>query len=172
MHRIPSYIILFLTLTLIQVFLLNNLVAGAFFCPLIYVAFIILLPLDTPAIVLLGCGLAMGLTMDMSMGIAGLNTAATLPIAFFRSNLLGMLSAHDEQRDDGVPSPKRMGTNLFWSYLVAMVFLHHILFFTLEGLSWDHFGRTLLRILCSGATTVILVWLTARLFTNKYATRQ
>lgn len=172
MHRIPAYIVLFLTLTLIQIFLLNNLMAGAYFCPMIYVAFIILLPLDTPAIVLLGCALAMGITMDMSMGIAGLNTATVLPIAFFRSNLLGMLSSHDEQRDDGIPTPKRMGQNLYWSYLLVMIFIHHTLFFMLEALSWEHIGRTLLRILCSTSTTLLLVWLTGRLFTNKYSTRQ
>lgn len=172
MHRIPAYIILFLMLALIQIFLLNNLMAGAFFCPLIYVAFIILLPLDTPPIVMLGCALAMGVTMDTTMGIAGLNTAATLPIAFFRPNILGLLSAHDEHRDDGIPSPKRMGVNLFWSYLVAMILIHHTLFFVMEALSWGHVGRTLLRILCSGATTTLLAWLTARLFTNKYSTRK
>lgn len=171
MHHLPAYILLFVTLSLLQIFLLNNLVAGSFLCPLIYVAFIILMRLDAMPILMLGCSLAMGILMDVTMGMAGINTIATLLIGFLRPTLIHMVSTREELREDGIPSPERMGANLFWSYLVVMVLLHHTVFFTLEALSWGHLWRTILRILLSSGTTLLLVWLTARLFTAKISTR-
>ena len=64
-----------------------------------------------------------------------------------------------------------MGTTLFWSYLVVMVLLHHTVFFTLEALSWGYILRTVGRILLSSFATLLLVWLTMRLFTAKISAR-
>lgn len=171
MHHVPAYILLFIALSLVQIFLLNNLVAGSFLCPLIYVAFLILMRLDTMPIVMLACGLTMGSLMDLTMGVAGINTIATLLIAFLRPTLIRLVSPREEWREDGVPSPERMGQSLFWSYLVVMVLLHHTVFFSLEALSWGHLLRTVTRILVSSAATILLVWLTERLFTAKIAVR-
>lgn len=171
MHHVPAYILLFVALSLVQIFLLNNLVVGSFLCPLIYVAFLILLRLDTPPILMLGCGLAMGVLMDITMGIAGINTIASLLIAFLRPSIIRLVSPHEEVREDGIPSPERMGSTLFWSYLVVMVVLHNTLFFTLEALSWGHVLRTVVRIVVSSGATILLVWLTERLFTAKISAR-
>lgn len=171
MHRTLPYIILFVTLTLLQIFLFNNLAVGAFFSPLVYLVFLLLLPLETPAIAMLGLGLLMGLTMDYTMGVAGLNCITTLAVAFFRPKLIHLLSSREDLREDGIPSPERMGKQLFWSYVVLVVVLHHTLFFSLEALSWDHAWRTVLRILLSSAGTVLVVGITERLFSTKIATR-
>ena len=104
MHHVPAYILLFVILSLVQIFLLNNLVVGTFLCPLIYIAFIILLRLDTMPIVLLGCSLAMGMLMDITMGVAGINTIATLLVGFLRPTLIRLVSPREEFRDDGVPA--------------------------------------------------------------------
>ena len=79
MHRTLPYLALFAVVVLLQVFLFDNLSISIYLNPLVYVAFIALLPLDTPPIVLLLSGLATGVTMDLAMGAAGVNTIATLP---------------------------------------------------------------------------------------------
>ena len=84
MYRTLPYLALFAATVLLQVFLFDNLSISVYLNPLIYVAFIILLPLDTPPAVLLGAGLLTGVVMDASMGAAGLNTNAPLPVAFLR----------------------------------------------------------------------------------------
>lgn len=78
MHRTLPYISLFVVTVLLQVFLFDNLSISIYLNPLVYVAFVALLPLDTPPVVLLASGLAMGVTMDFAMGAAGVNTIATL----------------------------------------------------------------------------------------------
>lgn len=172
MHRAIPYLLLFLIVSLLQIYLFNNLAIGSWFSPLVYLAFLVLLPLETPPIVMLLLGLVTGMCMDATMGIAGINTLATLPVAFLRPKLIHALSARDDLRDDGVPSPARMGKPLFWSYVVVMILIHHSLFFTLEALSWHHLLRTILRILLSGAGTLCFIGFTERIFTARLASHK
>ncbi len=60
MYRIYPFVILFLTTALLQVFLFDNLSVSIYLDPLVYVAFVLLLPLDIRPVTLLGAGLAMG----------------------------------------------------------------------------------------------------------------
>ena len=121
MHRTLPYLALFAVVVLLQVFLFDNLSISIYLNPLVYVAFIALLPLDTPPIVLLLSGLATGVTMDLAMGAAGVNTIATLLIAFARPTLLGLLYPRDDIREGGIPSTGRLGNRVFLNYLIVLV---------------------------------------------------
>ena len=151
MHRTLPYLALFAVVVLLQVFLFDNLSISIYLNPLVYVAFIALLPLDTPPIVLLLSGLATGVTMDLAMGAAGVNTIATLLIAFARPTLLGH--------------------RVFLNYLIVLVLVHHAVFFSLEALSWAHIVRTIVRTVASGAVSVAFIWVIARIFTAKLPVR-
>jgi len=167
MYRILQYSILFAVVSLLQIFLFNNLMISAFFSPLIYVAFLLLLPIETPPIVMLLLGLLSGVAMDWTMGAAGVNTAATVFVAFFRLQLLGMLLGRENVHDGGVPSALRMGDKLFFEYTVCFVALHHAIFFAMESLSLAHLWLTGLRWAVSVAASVVCCWLIARLFALK-----
>lgn len=171
MHRAIPYILLFLATVLLQVFLFDNLSISIYLNPLVYVAFIVLLPLDMPPVGVLLCGLTMGLTMDAAMGAAGENTIATLLVAFLRPMLLDLVAGHDNAREGGIPSTGRLGTRTFVRYLAAMVVLHHAVFFSLEALSWAHAFHTLVRILLSSLLSMGFIWIIARIFTAKLSVR-
>lgn len=165
MYRILPYTLLFLAVVLLQVFFFDNLLISIYLNPLIYVAFILLLPIDTPAWTMLMLGLLLGVTMDWMMGIAGLNTLATLPLAFLRQRLIGFFCNREDAREGGVPSPERFGTHNFAEYLIIGVAAHHLLFFLFEALSADYLLHTLLRWAVSSVATAGFVWLIARVFT-------
>ncbi len=170
-HRKLIYFALFAVTQLLQAFLFNNLTLSVWFNPLVYIAFVALLPLETPhGLVLLG-GLASGMAADWFMGAAGINTIATVFAAFLRPFLLALLFDKENIREGGIPSPERLGRWGFVRYLAVFVLLHHFVFFVLEALSWAHFGQTLLRLAVSGAATVGFTWLAARLFTSKLTVR-
>ncbi len=171
MVRTLPYLLLFAAAVLLQVFLFDNLTISVYFNPLVYIAFVLLLPLDTPHVGLLAAGLALGVTMDFAMGAAGVNTIATLFVAFVRPWVLGLFTGRDDAREGGVPSPERMGPRKFVHYLVVAVLLHHTLFFLLEALSFSHLMHTALRIAVSSACSVLFIWLIARLFTAKFPVR-
>ena len=163
MHRTLPYLALFAVVVLLQVFLFDNLSISIYLNPLVYVAFIALLPLDTPPIVLLLSGLA--------TGAAGVNTIATLLIAFARPTLLGLLYPRDDIREGGIPSTGRLGNRVFLNYLIVLVLVHHAVFFSLEALSWAHIVRTIVRTVASGAVSVAFIWVIARIFTAKLPVR-
>lgn len=171
MYRTLPYLALFAVAVLLQVFLFDNLSISIYLNPLIYIVVILLLPLDTPHIVLLVAGLVLGVTMDFAMGAAGVNTISTLAIAFGRPALIGVLYGRDNAREGGIPSPERFGNRVFIEYMVIMVVLHAVLFFSLEALSWDHVLHTLLRIVVSSVVSVAFIWLITRVFIAKFAGR-
>lgn len=171
MYKILPYTALFVVVVLLQVFLFDNLSISIYLNPLIYLAFILLLPMDIRPLPLLLWGVVVGVVVDHCMGAAGINTIATLPIAFFRPTLLTLLMGRDESREGGIPSPERLGSTVFWQYLIVTVLIHHTLFFLLEALSWANLLHTLLRIVLSSALSVGFIWLITRIFTSKTALR-
>ena len=74
MRRMLDYLLLFLVVVVLQVFLFDNLDTGLYLHPMIYMAFILLLPVETVPILVLLLGLATGVTVDLLTGAAGLNT--------------------------------------------------------------------------------------------------
>lgn len=171
MYRTLPYLLLFIVVILFQVFFFDNLSISIYLNPLVYIAFILLLPLDILPVVLLLAGFVTGVVMDYLMGAAGVNTIATLFIAFVRPTVLNILYNRDDIKDGGVPSAERLGNNVFWSYLAIMVVTHHLIFFSLETLSWTHIARILLCTAFSSAVSILFVWLIARLFTAKLPSR-
>ncbi len=171
MVRNIHYILLFLAVVLLQIFLFDNLSISIYLNPLVYVAFVVLLPFDIKPVTLLLSAFVLGVVMDWMMGAAGVNTIATLPVAFVRPMLLAMLMGREESREIGVPSVDRMGMRRFVQYLVIMVVLHHTIFFVFEALSWSHLFHTIVRILFSSLFTVGATWLIVRLFTTKIPVR-
>lgn len=171
MHRTLPYLGLFAAAVLLQVFLFDNLTISIYLNPLIYIVFIALLPLDTAPVAVLGAGLALGVTMDFAMGAAGINTIATLLIAFLRPTLAGMICGRDNIREGGIPSPARLGQRKFITYLVVLTLVHHTVFFALETLSLAHMLHLLLRIVVSTVVSVAFIWIIARIFTAKIPVR-
>ena len=171
MYRFVPYTLLFLVTMLVQIFLLDNLAISVYFAPMIYLAFVLLLPLDTPPAGLLAAGFVTGWLMDYATGIHGLNIVATLPVAFLRPWILGRFSSHEEAHEGGIPSAARFGRGKFLRYIVVCVLLHHVIFFAFEALTWLRWERTLLRIVVSSAASVYFIWLAARIFTLKTSTR-
>lgn len=56
MYRTVPYIVLFLILALLQIFLFDNLSISIYLCPLVYIGFIVLLPIDAPPVAVLFSG--------------------------------------------------------------------------------------------------------------------
>ena len=164
MHRFMEYTLLFVVLVLLQVLLFNNLGISLYVNPLVYVSFVILLPADIRGAWLLLLALLMGVVVDMFSGTPGINTIATLLVAFCRPGLLLLLVGSDDVKELGVPDANHMGTGRFLKYASLLVVLHAAVFFMLEALSWRYFGFTLLRIVLSSLATILFVYFCQKLF--------
>ena len=168
MHKTLEYGIFFVVLVLLQAFLFNNLDLGVYINPLVYVGFILLLPMEVSSIAVLMLGLLLGVTTDFMVGTAGLNTIATLFTAFTRRQTMTLMIGKETVGEGGAPLSARIGTGKFLRYISVAVLLHCIVFFTFEAMSFRYFHLTLLKILLSSAVTVTLVYVSQFLLIGAY----
>ncbi len=164
MHKFLEYAVLFVTMVLLQVFLFSRIGISMYVHPLVYIAFILLLPMEISGGWLLMLAALLGVSVDFFMGTAGINTIAILFVAFCRPTALLLLVGKDEVKDGGVPNVNRLGLKKFLRYAGVLIFLHSVLFFMLETLSWRFFYVTLLRIVLSAGVTLLLVYFCQQLF--------
>lgn len=167
MQRFLTYTGIFLVLILLQVFLLDNLALSVYFHPLIYIAFIIVLPMDMRPVHILLYSLLLGVTMDMITGQAGLNVMATVAVGFLRPAIVAMACGRGGGFDDTIPSLHRFTTKSLFGYILAMVVAHSTLFFMLESLSLMHILHTLLRIVVSSSVAFIFVWYLVKIIVER-----
>ena len=165
--RARLYIMLTLVVLFVQVFVLNNLSISPLVAPMVYIVLILMMPIESSQWKMLGVGLLLGITMDLTMGTAGLNTLVTLPVAFFRRPLLYALTGLSPMsKEEGIPSVKRLGAR-FHRYIIVLIVLHSLLFYFAEWLSFDNFGTLLLRILCSTLCSLVLDYIIIMLFMKR-----
>ncbi|MFR9602923.1 MAG: rod shape-determining protein MreD [Rikenellaceae bacterium] len=166
MYRIVPYSTLFVVVSLLQILFFNNLNVSVSLSPLVYVVFILLLPLQITHFGSLMVGLGLGMLMDWTMGMAGINTIATLFIAFFRPYLLNIVVSKEVLAGSGVPSEVRLGEGAYVRYLILLVVIHHAIFFALESLSMANMSLYLLRFGVSSCVSLLFVWLIARAYVS------
>lgn len=167
MIRNLIYAGIFLTLVLLQVFLFDNIALSVYFHPLIYIAFIIILPLDMRPVWVLLLSALMGLTIDVATGQAGLNVISTTALGFMRTAIVGLICGRSMGFDDTIPSLHRFTTKNLIGYIVAMVVVHSIIYFGMESLSVMHLLHTLLRIVVSDVVAIFVVWYIVRLIIER-----
>ena len=167
MQRYLSYIGMFIGVVLLQIFLLDNISLGIYFHPLIYVAFVIILPLDMRPVWVLLLSAVLGLTMDMMTGMCGLNVIATTATGFARSLIIGFTSGLNTGVDDTIPALYRLPQKNLLTYIIMMILLHSAIYFIMESLSMAHLFHTLLRVIVSDVFSVIIVWYIVKLFIEK-----
>ena len=128
----PYIIISFILYVLAQVLLVKNLVLfNVSFC-MVYVAFILLLPLETSKILMLLIGFVTGLTMDVFYDSLGVNTAACVFVAYVRPFWLNTITPRGGYEDVDKPILKQLGLPWFFTFAVPLIFVHHFVLFYLN----------------------------------------
>ncbi|MDF1570380.1 MAG: rod shape-determining protein MreD [Bacteroidales bacterium] len=146
-------IIRFFILILVQVLLLDNVLLGGYLNPYFYVLFILLMPFETPRWLLLVAGFLLGLSMDIFTNTLGMQTAATVLMAFMRPWVLSMFAPRDGYEPETYPRIHYYGLGWFAGYAVILTFLHHLVLFYVEVFHFQYFFTTLLRVILSTALT-------------------
>ncbi|HEU4718970.1 MAG TPA: rod shape-determining protein MreD [Bacteroidia bacterium] len=157
-------VIRFLLLVFVQGLILKNVEPGPYINPFLYVLFIMQLPFETPPWVVLVASFFTGFCVDLFYGTLGMHMAACTLVGFFRPRLLRFMSPRDGYEFGAQPTIQDMGRAWFITYAVIIIFVHHFVLFYLEIFSLHEFFNTLLRVIVSGAATLVLVVVTQFLF--------
>jgi rod shape-determining protein MreD len=164
---ILNNVLRFFFLVLFQVLILNNINLGGYINPLYYVYFILLLPFSTPRWALLLSSFLLGFGIDVFTNTPGLNTAASVAMAFARPYVIIMLSSSTESLVGIHPAVKNQGIKWFFYYAALLIIIHHTILFFLEIFRFDEFFRTFFRSLLSSAFTLLLVLVSEYLLFQK-----
>lgn len=163
-NEIIKNTIRFLVLVLLQVLIIQYVRLGSYIILFPYILFILLLPFETPKLLVLFLAFITGLTIDIFYDTAGIHAAACTLIGFSRYYILKLLSPR-EGYDLGLrPTINSMGVLWFVLYAASIIFLHHLVLFYLEIFRFSEFFRTLLRVILSTFGTFIFVYVIQFLF--------
>lgn len=149
----------FIVLVAVQVLVLNNVELGGYINPLLYVLFLLTLPVKTPRVLLLLVAMATGLTIDMFQNTMGMHASACLFLAYVRPGWLKIIAPRDGYDSESIPTIRQFGFRWFLAYAAVLVFVHHFFLFFIEVFRMSEFMNTLLRILLSTVVTLLLIML-------------
>lgn len=157
-------LIRFISLVFIQVFLLKNITLYNLSTPYLYILFILLLPFETPNLVLFILAFLTGLTIDSFYDTPGLHTGATVLLAFVRILFISITVQKDGFDNEPEPTLSLMGFRWFFTYALMLTALHHLFLFNMEVFRLNELGYTLGRAALSSIFTVFLILVSGLLF--------
>ncbi len=157
-------ILRFIVLVFIQVFLLKNVTLYNLSTPYLYILFIILLPFETPNLVVFALAFILGLTIDAFYDTPGLHTAACVLLAFVRILFISITVQKEGFDNEPEPTLSIMGFRWFFTYVLILTLFHHLFLFNLEVFHISEIQYTLSRVVLSSIFTVFLILVSGLLF--------
>jgi hypothetical protein len=164
---IVKNILRFLFLIVLQVVIVQNIHLSTYVILLPYVLAIILLPFETPRLLLLTSSFLLGVVIDYFFDSSGLHASACTLLGFSRYYILKFISPR-EGYDAGVqPNVDDMGLPWFIRYAGTLVLIHHFYFFFLEVFRFSEFFQTFLRAILSSIGTFGFIYMLQFMFYYK-----
>lgn len=150
-------IVRFFTVVLLQVLLFDNIEFSGYVNPYFYVIFILLMPFESPKWLLLLMAFLLGLSVDLFSMTPGMHTSAALAMAFARPFVLNTFAPRDGYEPGTFPRVHYYGLLWFMRYTIILVFIHHLMLFSIESFSFSAILQILLRTILSSLLTTIFI---------------
>jgi hypothetical protein len=161
--NIIQVISFFLYLFFQVIILKNSVLFHTAFC-FLYIAYLLLLPVETNPLMLMLIGFVMGFFIDMFYDSLGLHALSCVLIMYLRNYWLARLTPQGGYDIGVLPGVALSGLQWFLVYAVPLILIHHgILFFTEAG-GFQYFGFTVGKILGSTLYTTMVVLIVQYLF--------
>jgi hypothetical protein len=149
--------ILFFVYVLVQAMLLKNLVLfNTSFC-FLYVAFILLLPVEFSKVVIILIGFTVGFSVDLFYNSMGIHACASVLIGFIRNYWLSAITPQGGYEAGSSPSVANHGVQWFLVYATPLIFIHHFVLFFAEATGFEMFWFTMLKIVSSLLFTLFVI---------------
>src|SRR5215510_14160298 len=169
MNDVVRNIFRFVFFILLQYFVLDNIPPlHRFIIPVIYFLFILWLPFGISRFWLLIVGFLTGLSYDYFTITPGLHAAACVLIAYFRPFIVNILIPKDTSEFNySEPSAKAMGWAPYAVYVFVLSLLHHGYILLLEWLEVGNFLDFIIKVICTTAISILLIFTAEILFPRK-----
>ncbi|GAA3509059.1 rod shape-determining protein MreD [Aquimarina addita] len=164
-NNVLLYIGRFIILILVQVFILNHINFLGYLNPFIYIIFILLAPITIRKSVFFLLSFILGLTMDMFGDSGGVHAAACLIIAYTRPVVLRSVFGLSYEFQTVKLNTLGIGERL--TYVTLLVFIHHLVLFSLEIFNFSHILLILKKTLFTSLFSIVVIMLILVLFRRK-----
>lgn len=155
--EILKYLLLFLILVVAQVIVFNHLCLFNVAVPLVFIYFIIKLPVNLPVNWALTFSFLIGLTVDIFSNTQGMNALACTILAAVRIPVLRLYFPREDDMTNPEPSLRTLGPGVYMKYLISTVAIYCALFFFIEAFTFYNWTLMLMRILASTLLTFIIL---------------
>jgi hypothetical protein len=160
-------IIGFFLYLIVQVLLLKNLVLfNTAFC-FLYIAFLLLLPVELNVLILMIIGFITGFTIDIFYDSLGMHAFALVVISYLRNYWLTAITPQGGYDTGSRPSLADNGLQWFIVYSLPLVFIHHFTLFFIEASGFGHFWHTMLKVVMSVLFTLLVMLILQYLFPDR-----
>lgn len=151
-----SLILRFILLLAVQILVLDNIQFLGYINPMIYILFIISLPVKFPVWISLLLAFIMGFIIDIFSNTLGIHTATVVLLAFIRFFIIKLFVSIEDIANP-TPSFNSFGINNYIKYVTCCVVFHHSVLFFLESFSFTSFPFIVLKIIISSFITLLII---------------
>ena len=158
MNRSGIFVIVYFVLyLLIQVMLFKQVVLfNTAFC-FLYVAFILLLPIETNTLILMLTAFVLGFCVDIFYDSLGLHAMSLVLVAYVRNYWLNTITPQGGYDAGEGPTLAVNGLQWFVVYSLPLVFIHHFVLFFTEAGGFGIFWFTMLKVMTSMTFTMFVI---------------
>lgn len=135
---------------------------------LVYPIIILLLPIRSFQVVSLIVAFFVGLSFDMFYDSPGVHAGALVFMTFVRPLILKMIEPTEGYTSESTPTIFKMGFTWFFIYGSILLFIHHLVYFSLDAFSYVYLLEILLRTIFSFFASLILILILMIITNPKY----
>ncbi len=158
-------VIRFLLLIIVQVLVFNNLNYFGYINPMVYLLFLYWYPINDQRAFFILWSFLLGLMVDWFSDTMAIHAAATVTIAYLRPAIMRFcFGSNLEFQNFRISSTTQAQQIVF---LTLLIFIHHLIFFSLEIFSLGNTLLILKKVLFTGLATLVIGLLLRTLFSIK-----
>lgn len=151
------YLLLGAFLILAQVVVFNHIWLFGVAIPIIYIYFLICLPLTMRSGWVITFGFLSGFIVDIFSNTPGLNALCATIISTLRLPVLKLYLPREEDQGVVIPSPYTIGLIVYMKYLLTIATIYCSFYFIILSFDFFNFSRMITRIIGSSILSFLLI---------------
>lgn len=148
---------LFVLLVLAQAVIFNHLFLFGVAVPLVFIYFIIRMPVTLGSIAMMTLGFLLGFTVDIFSDTAGMNSLACTLLAVMRLPVLRLYFPREDDLTNPEPTMHSLGAGVYMKYAFSLTLIYCALLLSIETFSFIDIGSLVARIIGSTLLTFIFI---------------
>ena len=155
--EILKFALMFIALPLCQVVVFNHICLFGVAVPLVFIYFIIKLPVTLGVNWVMTVSFLLGLTVDILSNTQGMNALCCTLLAVMRMPALHLYMPRQDTIANPEPSLRTLSAAVFMKYTVTVCAIYCTMFFFIEAFAFFDFLGMLLKIVSSTLLTFVII---------------